>query len=437
MNVAIFGLGYVGTVSAACLADLGHRILGVDVQTQKVDLVNEGRSPIIEKDLDDLLARGVETGRLTATTEWRRAVAETDLAWLCVSTPSRDNGSLVTRYLERVCEQIGQAIPDRSDPYVVVVRSTALPGTTEDLLVPIIEKASGGRAGVELHVCYHPEYLREGSPVSDFRNPPKIVIGSDGGDGAELLASIYEPFEAELVHTSIRASEMCKYADNAWHALKISFANEIGVAAKRMGVDGRVVMDILCRDRQLNISEKYLRPGFAFGGSCLPKDLRAITHRVGRLDLGLPVLESVLASNERHIERAFRLVADAGHRQVGVLGLSFKPGTDDLRESPLVTLCERLIGKGYELRIFDHNVSLAKLIGANLEYIRRHIPHISRLMVETPEALLEHADTIILGNDDDRHREVIRRAGADTAVIDLVGFDESRNGRTEYHGICW
>jgi GDP-mannose 6-dehydrogenase len=451
MNIAVFGLGYVGVVSAACLAQRGHRVVGVDVNTLKVDLVNGGRSPIIEEGIDDLVRSAHAAGRIRATTNAADAIASTDMAWVCVSTPSQANGNIDRQFLGTVAEQIGTAIRDRETPYPVVVRSTTLPGTTRSMLVPILERASGKRAGEGFGVCYHPEFLREGTAVKDFHAPPKIVIGATDTASGELLATLYADFDAPLLRTSIEVAEMVKYSDNVWHALKVGFANEIGALSKQLGIDGRTVMEVFCHDTKLNLSAKYLTPGFAFGGSCLPKDVRALTYEGRRVDLDLPILSSVLPSNQRHIERAIAMITDLGHRRVGMLGLSFKVGTDDLRESPFVELAERLIGKGYELRIYDPHVKPSMVTGANREYIQAKIPHISRLMIDTPEELLGWAETVVVGHREPTYARLLeaREHGAPArAVVDLVGLAglaglssrkpyAEQGAGSEYHGICW
>lgn len=437
MNIAIFGLGYVGSVSAGCLSEAGHQVVGVDIHPDKVERINRGESPIVEAGLERLIREGQRAGRLRATTDAAEAVRDTTMCWLCVSTPSRPDGSLDTQYLERVCEEVGAALRDRGERYEVVVRSTALPGTTEDLLVPILERASGLVAGRDFGVCFHPELLREGVAVEDFRHPPKIVIGCADEASGDALAVLYVGFDAPLLRTEIRVAEMVKYTDNVWHALKIGFANEIGTLARAFGIDGRDVMGVFCQDRKLNISDAYLRPAFAFGGSCLPKDLRAIVHRAEEVEVELPILQSVLPSNAQHVDRALELITQTGNQRVGLLGLSFKAGTDDLRESPLVTVAERLIDGGFDIRIFDHNVNLSHLMGTNRDYIRQHIPHVARFMVDELDDLLTHAETIVVGNHDARYTAAVRGLANGQVVVDLVGVrDQPTNGRS-YRGICW
>src|SRR5829696_6509091 len=369
MNVSVFGLGYVGSVSAASFAADGHTVIGVDVNPGKVASLNEGRSPIVEKGLEELLEQGSAAGRLRATTNMAEAVRDTDLSLICVGTPSRKNGSLDLTYLERVAEQIGAALRDKDSYHVVVVRSTVLPGTTHDVVIPALERTSGKTYGTGFGVTVNPEFLREGTALSDFRHPPLTLVGHNYRSDAEPTQAIYAKVEAPMVTASVRTAEMIKYASNTWHALKVTFANEIGNLCKRLEIDSHEVMDIFCRDHKLNLSSYYMKPGFAFGGSCLPKDVRAIQYRAKELDLDMPVIQAILGSNQLQIQHAINEVIDTGKKRVGLLGFSFKAGTDDLRESPIVILAEALLGKGYSLCIYDRNVALARLVGANKEYI--------------------------------------------------------------------
>ena len=433
MRISVFGLGYVGAVSAACLAADGHRVLGVDNNPLKADLLNQGRSPVIEAGLGELISEGVRAGRLRATTDCDEAMAGTDLAFVCVGTPSKGNGSLDLGYLRRVADDIGQAIRRQGSPVVVVVRSTVLPGTTRQVLLPDLERA----AGRPVPVAVHPEFLREGTAIRDYHEPPKVVVGAVDEAVRDLVTPVVTRPGAPLVQTDLELAEMVKYADNAWHALKVTFANEIGSLAKAQGLDGQRVMDILCADTKLNLSPVYLRPGFAFGGSCLPKDVRALRYQGRNLDLDLPLLNAILPSNAQQLDRAFQLVADAGSRQVGVLGLAFKAGTDDLRESPMVEVVERLIGKGYEVSIYDANVNLAKLVGANKSYILDQIPHISDLMVSSVEEVLDHARTVVIGNRDPAFQAVADRPRPGHRIVDLVRVVDRRSDGDGYDGICW
>jgi GDP-mannose 6-dehydrogenase len=433
MRISVFGLGYVGAVSAACLAADGHTVVGVDNNPVKVDLLNQGRSPVVEAGLAELIEQAVAAGRLHATGDGDAAVAATDVALICVGTPSRGNGSLDLAYLRRVAGEIGGAIRRRRSPVTVVVRSTVLPGTTRQVLLPDLEQA----AGRPVAVAVYPEFLREGTAIRDYREPPKVVVGTLDDTVRDLVTRLAARPGAPLHQTDLELAEMAKYADNAWHALKVTFANEIGSLAKAQGLDGQRVMDILCADTKLNLSPVYLRPGFAFGGSCLPKDVRALRHQGRGLDLDLPVLNAILPSNAQQLDRAFQLIADAGARRVGVLGLAFKAGTDDLRESPMVEIVERLIGKGYEVSIYDANVNLAKLVGANKSYILDQIPHISDLMVSSVEEVLDRARTLVIGNNDPAFRAVAEHPRPGQRIVDLVGVVDRRSDGNGYDGICW
>jgi len=437
MKISVLGLGYVGAVSAACLARDGHEVIGVDPERTKVDLINAGKSPIIEQDVGPIIATQVAAGKLRATTELAPAVRHTDLSLVCVGTPSLPNGSIDLKYVRRVCEEIGHTLAAHPGAPVIVMRSTMLPGTMREVVIPTLEKSSGKRAGEEFGVCINPEFLREGTAVHDYYHPPKTVIGEVNRASGDLLASLYAAMPGPMIRSDIETAEMVKYADNAWHALKVGFANEIGNLCKGVGVDAHRVMDIFCQDRKLNLSPYYLKPGFAFGGSCLPKDVRALLYKAKQLDLNLPILSAVLPSNQLQIERGLQAVIQTGGRRIGILGFSFKAGTDDLRESPMVELAERLIGKGYELRIYDRNVSLAAVHGANRDYILNKIPHISRLMVPTIEEVLAHAQTIVIGNAAPEFAEVPGRIGEHQTVIDFVRVSDSRSVAGGYEGICW
>ncbi|TMH86508.1 MAG: UDP-glucose/GDP-mannose dehydrogenase family protein [Betaproteobacteria bacterium] len=437
MKLSVWGLGYVGTVSAGCLAQEGHEVIGVDSEPTKVDLISEGKSPIIEKDIGAIIERQVAAGRLSATTDAAVGVGWADLFLICVGTPSRGNGDIELKYVRRVCEEIGTALRNHEGAPVVVIRSTMLPGTMRNVVIPTLEACSGRRAGEEFGVCINPEFLREGTAVDDFFNPPKTVIGELNRASGDLLASLYAQVAAPLIRTDIETAEMVKYADNAWHALKVGFANEIGHLCKELEVDSHRVMDIFCQDTKLNLSPYYLKPGFAFGGSCLPKDLRALLYKAKTLDVSLPILAAILPSNEQQIERAVRTVIEKGSKKVGILGFSFKAGTDDLRESPVVELTERLIGKGYDLRVYDANVKLAAIHGANRDYILNHIPHISRLMTRTIDEVLDHADTIVIGNAAPEFHDIPKRLKDDQTVVDFVRITDSRSVSGVYEGICW
>jgi GDP-mannose 6-dehydrogenase len=436
MKISVFGLGYVGAVSAGCLAGDGHTVVGVDPNRTKVDLINAGRTPIIEKDIGELIAESVRAGRLSATTSVADAVAATEISLVCVGTPSQLNGNLDLSYVRRVCEEIGGALRGKAAFHVVVARSTMLPGTMRNVVIPTLEAASGKKAGVDFGVCNNPEFLREGTAVHDYHHPPKTVIGESDPRAGDKLLELYAGLDAPLVRTDVETAEMVKYADNNWHALKVAFANEIGNVCKAVGIDGHKVMEIFCRDTKLNLSPYYMKPGFAFGGSCLPKDVRALVYKARSLDVPVPVLESILPSNREQVRRAIEMVVAKGSRKVGVLGFAFKAGTDDLRESPMVDVIEALIGKGHELRVYDRNVQLAALTGANRDYILNHIPHISRLMVDSVKAVTDFADTIVIGNGAPEFREVPERLRAGQTVVDFVRISPRTSGEG-YDGICW
>jgi GDP-mannose 6-dehydrogenase len=438
MKVSVFGLGYVGSVSAAALAADGHEVIGVDVNADKVDQVNRRMSPIVEPGLTEILDETVAKGRLRATTDTADAIRHSDVSLLCVGTPSRRNGSLDLTYLTRVCEQIGAELRHKPSYHVVVVRSTVLPGTTHDVLIPALERESRKTYGEGFGVSVNPEFLREGTALEDFRTPALTLVGHNHAADASGTIALYQAIEAPIVSTSIRVAEMIKYTSNTWHALKVCFANEIGNLCKRLDVDSHDVMDVFCRDDKLNLSPYYLKPGFAFGGSCLPKDVRALQYRAKELDLDLPVIQSILPSNSLQIQRAFDEVIDTGKKKIGLLGFSFKAGTDDLRESPIVSLAEALLGKGLRLKIYDRNVSLARLVGSNKEYIEQQIPHLSSLLCRTIEEVIDESDVIVVGNQSAEFAEGLARCREDQIVIDLVRLPMDRSLlKADYRGICW
>jgi len=437
MRISVFGLGYVGVVSAACLARDGHHVIGVDPNRTKVDLIRAGRTPIIEAEVDDLVREAVAHGRLEAIQGAAAAVAATELSLVCVGTPSQPNGSLDLHFVRSVCAEIGAAIAVKDDYHVVVIRSTMLPGTMLDVVLPTLEEASGKAAGKQFGLAINPEFLREGTAVHDYRNPPKTVIGSSDERTGAAVANLYADIPGPKVMTDLRTAEMVKYVDNVWHALKVGFANEVGNVAKALGLDGHRVMEIFCQDTKLNLSPYYLKPGFAFGGSCLPKDLRAFTYKAKMLDVRVPILDAILPSNELQVRRAFDMVTARDGRRVGVLGFSFKAGTDDLRESPMVELIERLIGKGYDLRIYDRNVNLARLVGANREYILNRIPHIAALMVDSIDKAVDGADVIVIGNGDPEFHAVPDLMQSGQHLVDLVRVTNAEIAGRSYDGICW
>ncbi|MFL6215334.1 MAG: nucleotide sugar dehydrogenase [Blastocatellia bacterium] len=437
MTLSIFGLGYVGCVSAACFAREGHEVIGVDVNQVKVDIINSGRSPIVEPGIEELINEAVGAGRLRATTDTADAVANSDASLVCIGTPSNSNGSLNLTYIKRACQQIGEAIAAKSRYHIVVMRSTMLPGTIEQTVIPTLEVYSGKRAGRDFGVAINPEFLREGTSIYDFNHPPFTLIGADNEDTSGPLARLYANIDAPLLVVRVKEAEMVKYACNTFHALKVTFANEIGNLCKAMNVDSHQVMEVFCKDTKLNLSPYYLKPGFAFGGSCLPKDLRAINYKAKELDVDVPMLGSILASNRRQVERVVEMVLATGRKQVGVLGLSFKSGTDDLRESPMVALIETLLGKGLRLSIYDRDVELARLFGANKEYIEREIPHISSLMCADLSRVIEHAEVLIVGKKEDEFRALADSILSGRTVIDLVRMFDAHDNRPHYHGLCW
>jgi GDP-mannose 6-dehydrogenase len=438
MRVAVIGLGYVGTTTAACLAARGHEILGVDVNAVKAEMIGRGESPVIEDGIAERLTAAVGQGRLRATTSAARVAAETDVSLVCVGTPSRPNGSLDLDHLVHAVETVGRSLGGSDRYHVVAIRSTMLPGTVDGILIPALERTSGRRAGHDFGVCANPEFLREGDAVRDFEDPPFTLIGEIDSRSGSVLEGVYEGLGAPVIRTDVGVAEAVKYVSNAYHALKISFANEVGLLLKVMGVDPFAVLDIFKQDRRLNISDAYLRPGYAFGGSCLPKDLRATLYAAKTNDLDLPVLSAVLPGNEAHVRRGIDAVVRTGRRKVGVLGFSFKAGTDDLRESPLVALVEALLGKGYDLEIYDRHVSLARLVGANKEYIESVIPHIATLMNDDLDAVLDHAEVVVIGNADPSFASVAERLRDDQVVVDLVGTARGRGELGDrYEGIAW
>jgi GDP-mannose 6-dehydrogenase len=436
MKISIFGLGYVGTVSAGCLATDGHSVIGVDPNKTKVDLINQGISPIVEKDIGEMIAAAAKNNVLRATLDVRDAVINSDISMVCVGTPSQLNGNLDLSHVRKVCEQIGAALKEKSAFHVVVARSTMLPGSMRTVVIPALESYSGKKAGVDFGVCNNPEFLREGTAVFDYYNPPKTVIGETDSKAGELLMQLYAKMTAPLIRTEVETAEMAKYADNTWHAVKVAFANEIGNLCKAEGIDGHKVMEIFCQDTKLNLSPYYMKPGFAFGGSCLPKDVRALMYKGKSLDMDLPLINAILPSNQRQIEKGIKMIVEKGNKKIGILGFSFKAGTDDLRESPLVEVIEFLIGKGYELKLYDKNVNLAALTGANQDYILNHIPHISRLMASSMDEVLNFAQTIVIGNGAAEFRSVPDEIKPGQVVVDLVRIVPKLSG-DQYDGICW
>lgn len=439
MRLSVFGLGYVGTVSAACFAAAGHTVVGVDANPAKVDFVRRGIAPIVEERIGELVADVVARGRLTVAEDPHAAVLDTDVTLVCVGTPSAPDGGLTTTYLERASEEIGAALAEKDAWHVVVYRSTMVPGTCAGLLIPILERASGKRVGIDFGVCVNPEYLREGSSVRDFFDPAKTVVGRSDTRSGAIVMDLYTGLPGDRFAVSIGVAEMSKYVDNSYHAVKVSFGNEIGAICRGLGLDSHEVMEVFLADTKLNVSPAYLRPGFAFGGSCLPKDLRALIHTARLSNIDVPLIQSVLPANEAHLRRAVDMIMAAGRQRVGIFGLAFKPGTDDLRESPLVELAERLLGKGYDLAIYDANVSVARLVGANAAHIGAHLPHIGRLLSDDIDAVLDHAEICVVGSREPEVAAAMARAGAGRTIIDLVRLPDAagRRAETTYSGIAW
>lgn len=435
-RVAIFGLGYVGSVTAGCLARNGHQVIGVDIAESKLDAIRNGRAPLGEKGLDELIEQAVSAGNLTVTSDASEAISNSDLSLVCVGTPSLDNGALTTDHLERVCQQIGKALAQCEPNHVVCIRSTMLPGTLNALIKPTLETASGLVADRDFHVAVNPEFLREGSAISDFDHPPKVVIGTNSRYAGNVIREINHGIDAPVFEITAEVAELVKCVDNAWHATKITFGNEVGQLCRIANVDSHALIDVFLADTQLNISPAYLRPGFAFGGSCLPKDLRALNYFARHADTDLPVLQKVLQSNTLQIERAAQRILSEGRRKVGMFGLSFKVGTDDLRESPLVRLAEILIGKGCELRIYDPHFDPSVAMGANKDYIENRIPHVGRLLVNDPGQLLYKVDVLVIGHNSTEAEEWSKTIPADVEILDLVrltGISERPNGS----GLYW
>ena len=439
MRISIFGLGYVGAVAGACIADSGHEVIAVDTDAVKVSCIRAGRSPIVEPGLNEMIAAAVATGSLRATTDCEEAIMNSDMTLICVGTPSNEDGSLKLDYIRSVCSQIGAVLKNKDQFHSVVLRSTVVPGTARSVAIPILEDASGKTAGVDFGFGNNPEFLRESTAIYDYFNPSKIVIGAIDDKTAKSVSELYKGIDAPEVITSVEVAEGVKYTDNAWHALKVGFANEIGNIMKSHGVDSHKVMDIFCLDTKLNISTAYLKPGFAFGGSCLPKDVRALRASAKQKGLNTPIFDSLLEANDEQVRRAHQMVVNSGKKKITLLGLSFKTGTDDLRESPLVKLADMLIENGYDLSIYDPFVSkAANMEGANQKYIREGIPHISRRLVSSPADVEGETELYIIGNHGEDFSSIVTQANDNVHVIDLVRLKSAvGESRQSYNGICW
>jgi GDP-mannose 6-dehydrogenase len=437
MDVSIFGLGYVGTVCAACLSGAGRNVIGVDVNHAKIDAINAGHAPIVEPEVSERIAAAVAAGQLRATTSAKEAVLASDVSLVCVGTPSRANGSLDLAYLERVCEEIGESLKEKETPHLVVIRSTVLPGTLHETVIPALEKSSGRSVGDQLGVASNPEFLRESTAVADFFGPPSIVVGATSPEWSARVLELYEGIDAPIIETEIPIAELVKYTANSFHALKVAFANEVGAFAKSHGIDSHAVMDIFCRDEKLNISRAYLKPGFAFGGSCLPKDLRAICHQSKMRDVATPVLDAILESNTHHIGRLVDAIQRGGRCTVGFMGMTFKRQTDDLRESPYVEVIERLLGKGYPVLIRDRYIAISRLMGANREYIEEHVPHLASRLVDTLDELVERCDVLVIAHAPDDGTKSLLHTRPDQRVIDLVRLPDPERIPAQYEGLVW
>ena len=438
MKISVFGLGYVGAVSCACLPELGHEVIGVDTNPAKVRMINDGQSPVVEEGINELIEAAIRAGKLRATDDVEAAVIGSEISLISVATPSNPNYTPNLSAVDTVIRSIGAAIRKKSGHHTIVLRSTVPPGTTEDRIRPILEEAVGRKVGDRLSLVFNPEFLREGTSVKDFHQPPQTVIGSLDEAGYVALEQMYAGLPGVVVRASCRVAESVKYLCNVFHAMKIVFANEAGSVLKACGLDGREVMRIFCQDTQLNISAAYLRPGFAFGGSCLPKEVKGFLTLARDKDVPIPALAGLLDSNAAHIDRAYDMIARDGRRKVALFGLAFKPGTDDMRDSPLVTLAERLLGKGFDLAIYDNFVKISRLLGKNKEFIEREIPHLDRLLQETPEQALDGAQVVVVGHADPAARKAIVAQATGRRIVDLSGYAELRGaGAAHYEGICW
>jgi GDP-mannose 6-dehydrogenase len=437
MDISVFGLGYSGTVTAVCLASIGHRVTGVDVDTARVEAVNNGQSPIVEKGLPEMLKEARAKGLLHATADAAEAVSCSEASIICVGTPGNPNGSLNDHYIMKVSEDLGKGLRNKASRHILIFRSTLLPGTVRNAVIPAIEKISGRKNGLDFLIGYNPEFLRESTAVMDFMNPPFTVVGTDSEEAAELILNIYEGIPGPRIKTEIEIAEILKYACNCFHALKIVFANEMGAICEAVGIDSREVMNILTKDKKLNISDAYLKPGFAFGGSCLPKDLRAINHFSKANDIETPLVDSILKSNSLQIQNTVRRIISFGRRRIGIAGLSFKNDTDDLRESPIVEVAEALLGKGYDLKIYDSNMLPGKMPCLVKERIMSQIPHLLSFLTDSADSLLADRDVIIIGNMDAEFKRILTGSRDDQIVFDLAGIGGGADARGNYQGICW
>lgn len=436
-RISIFGLGYVGTVLYGCLARDGHQVIGVDVDTQKLSLLQSGSAPVIEDGVEELCSGAYKSGRATVTSDTQKAIQSSDISFVCVGTPSLPNGSQDLGAIERVCKQIGRAIREKASFHVVVIRSTVVPGTVEKVIIPILENESGKRIGSGLGICFQPEFLREGSSIKDYDSPPFTVIGGDSDESILAVSELFQHLPAEIISTEIKYAEMLKYCCNAFHALKITFANEIGRISQSLGVDANAVMEMVCKDTQLNISKAYLKPGFAFGGSCLPKDLKGLMYVAKDYDVEVPMLNSLLSSNNFHIEKAINIILSFGRKAVGLVGLSFKAGTDDLRESPSVRVAESLIGKGLDLRVYDPQVKFSQLVGANKNFIEKTVPHIGALLTDDVQSFCQNSQILVIVHYYPKIiDQIYNDRNGDKIIFDLTGKVDKKRIKGTYHKLC-
>jgi GDP-mannose 6-dehydrogenase len=436
MDISVFGLGYVGCVSLGCLAKNGHNVIGVDVSLTKVNQINSGLPTIIEKDIDIIIKEQFEAGKISATNDFKLAILHTDISVIAVGTPSTTHGHLNLEYIYRLAEDFGKVLADKDRFHVIAIRSTVMPGTA-DKFATIVEEKSGKLRNVNFAMVSNPEFLREGTAVEDYNNPPLTLLGAAHAEAAEKMASLYRHLPAEIVFTDIRVAEIMKYINNTFHALKISFANEVGNICTELGIDSHKAMEIFCKDKQLNISPYYLKPGFAYGGSCLPKDLKGLQTLAHDLYVKTPVIDSINKTNDVQIQRAVDLIISQKKKNLGFLGLSFKAGTDDLRNSPAVTVIETLLGKGYNVCIYDKNVQVSRLTGTNKEYIDAHIPHLSKLMTSNIQEVLDNCEVIVINNREKEYLQTLSDWNGNAKIIDMVRVDGKVFNFSGYQGINW
>lgn len=437
MRVSVFGLGHVGATTAACLAREGHQVVGVDISRERIELFNSGKSPLLEEKLGEIIEDAVAKGNLSATLDTKAALADTDLSFICVGTPSGAEGDLDLTYVLRVTEKIGQLLKLKSSLHTLIYRSTLLPGTTEERLIPLLEESSGKKIYLDFDVCYNPSFMREGSCVADFYDPPFTVVGQQSEQAARVLEEVYAFLHMPFELTSIKSAELLKFACNSFHAVKANFANEIGAIAKRLGLDGHELMRLFRLDEKLNLSETYLEPGLPLGGPTLPKDVRGLLHLASKLDCPTPLLDALQASRQAQIEQGIKLVTSLGAKKIGILGLAFKNGTDDLRESPQIVLAERLLADGYELLLYDKYVNPSKILGANKEYAEAKLPILDRLFASSVEDVIHNSEVIVIGHREEDYVAAVRKV-KDRQLVDFARavHDPSQMG-DNYHGIYW